>query len=108
MGLYDVPANYKLILSFYTPSTKITFIAHSQGTSQFLVAGTDLETKEFATFHTAKFIALAPIAYMTYIHSSATSYFAKFQKLIKYAANELQIYDIVNGGCENNSSWAKL
>jgi len=56
MALYDVPANYKYILK-HTGVDQISYLGHSEGTSQFFAAGVDYRTKDFITKHTNKFVA---------------------------------------------------
>jgi len=60
MALYDVPAFYKYIQE-QTNGKKLTWIGHSQGTSQFFAAALDVKTKVFIENNTNKFIALAPM-----------------------------------------------
>lgn len=70
MGLFDMPAIYSKILRFYAEGQKIVYMGTSQGSSQMYVGLTDDSTKDFLRKHIKRFIAVAPIAYMTEVTSS--------------------------------------
>lgn len=100
MGLFDLPAFYKLILSKYNDNTtKIIYIGHSQGTTQFFAAVADESTKKWVRSHTKKFIALAPIAYMTEIKDKEYLFLSKYVKQIEEMAKTAGVNNIMNFGC---------
>jgi hypothetical protein len=68
MGMYDIPAMYKEILSVY-PTHKIYTTGYSQGTSEMFAGLVDEVSSEFLTAHTEKFIAIAPIVYLNNLDS---------------------------------------
>jgi len=107
MALYDVPAFYKYIQE-QTNGKKLTWIGHSQGTSQFFAAALDVKTKVFIENNTNKFIALAPIVYMKNIGSTIFELVAKGKEVINFAASELQLYEVAPSSCQNNPKWAGL
>jgi hypothetical protein len=105
MGLFDMPAIYGKILSFYGEGQKIVHIGTSQGSSQMYVGLTDDSTKNFLRKHTKRFIAVAPIAYMTQVTSSGLEYISKFVKLGSFAEDAFGIHGILQGGCFQDPDW---
>lgn len=67
MGLFDLQSFYKQILKIYknNDEKQIFYFGHSEGTSQMFVALTDERTKKFTRKHTAAFVAISPVAYLT-------------------------------------------
>lgn len=60
MGVYDVPANLKYILST-TGFSQVIYIGHSQGTTQWFIA--NALYKDLAQYFKA-FVGMAPVAYV--------------------------------------------
>jgi len=71
MGLYDIPAMARFIQNETIPASgeikKITYVGHSQGTSQFFAGMTLLP--EFYEKSFNGFVALGPVAFMEYVSS---------------------------------------
>jgi pimeloyl-ACP methyl ester carboxylesterase len=67
MGLYDIPAMINIIKTT-TGESKITYIGHSQGTSQ-MFAGISLKSDYYKSVLNG-FIALGPVAFMNNINST--------------------------------------
>jgi len=65
MGLYDTPSSIKYVINATGKST-LTYIGHSEGTSQFFVAMTDDRTKALVEQRVNLFVALAPVAYLSH------------------------------------------
>jgi len=65
MARHDVPANIEYILKA-TGKSSLTFVAHSQGTTQFLAAMTDAVMKTRLEEKVNLFVALAPVAYLSH------------------------------------------
>lgn len=63
MGQYDIKANIDFILKM-TGKKKLTYVGHSQGTSQMFAALGRKETAQFVNARVNKFIALAPIVFL--------------------------------------------
>lgn len=63
MGKYDVPSNIDYVLN-QTDKPSLSYIGHSQGTSQFFVAMTQPNLASKLENKVNAFIALAPVAYM--------------------------------------------
>lgn len=63
MGRYDLPAMINKILE-ETGHEKISYIGHSQGTSQMFAALSCPHTAQFMNSKVAIFLALAPIVYL--------------------------------------------
>lgn len=107
MGLLDLPAFYKLILSQspYDENTKIIYNGHSEGTTQFFVAAIDESTKDYIKSKTLKFIAFAPIVYMTKVDNKILPMISKLSGAIANVTNALQIWNIPSLGCfdQNNA-----
>jgi len=111
MGLYDLPAFYTHILSFYSsiPDQKIIYFGHSEGTSQMFVALADPTTKDYMRKHTERFFALSPIVYMTEIHQIAIDLVSKLRGVINFATNILHIWQIGSLNCSfSTPEWNKL
>jgi pimeloyl-ACP methyl ester carboxylesterase len=110
MALYDIPAFYNEILSDYPgiPDQQIIYLGHSEGTSQMFAALADPSTKAFIRKHTERFMALAPIVYMTNITEIALEVLPLFENTIHHLANDLGIYQIGSVNCDFlNPDWEK-
>jgi len=107
MGLYDLPAFYNYVLKA-TGAEKLTWIGHSQGTSQFFAAALDPTTRDLVNAHTEKFIALAPIVFMNYTGSLTLKFFTYAKELISFAGEGLGLWDIVPSPCLNEPKWAEV
>jgi hypothetical protein len=107
MGLFDMPAIYAKILSFYGEGQKIVHIGTSQGSSQMYVGLTDDSTKDFLRKHTKRFIAVAPIAYMTQVTSSGLKYISKCvgEGIWGFGVNVTGIHGILQGECFQDLDW---
>lgn len=66
MGRYDIPAMIKKI-TYATGCERLSYIGHSQGTSQMFAALTDPLTAEYVNSKLDLFIALAPIVFLVVI-----------------------------------------
>ncbi|XP_014260504.1 lipase 3-like [Cimex lectularius] len=83
LGYYDVPALIDYILK-QTGYSKLTYIGHSQGTSQFFIMGS---TRPEYNDKVNVMAALGPVAYLDHTHglikllSSMSSFLAKLAKL---------------------------
>jgi hypothetical protein len=101
MGLHDIPAFYTEILSDYAgnPDQQIIYLGHSEGNSQMFAALADPSTKAFIRKHTERFMALAPIVYMTNITEIALEIIPKFENKIKHLTESLGIWQIGSINC---------
>lgn len=108
MGQFDLPANYKKILSFFPKGQKIFYIAHSQGTSQMFAAGSNPATHDYVHENTEKFIAIEPIAYMTHTSNKAASWFSGLGSLINKGSVFTGIYEILTSDCGGNTKWKEF
>lgn len=105
MGLYDLPANYRKILSYYPKGQKIFYIAHSQGTTQMFAAGSDPATRDFIHENTEKFVAIEPIAFMNQTSNKAADMFSGLASLLNKASVFTGFYEILTSDCGGNSMW---
>lgn len=78
MGMNDVPANVNYIVK-HTGKQQLTYIGHSQGTSQFFVAAQDPGVKPLLDKHVNFFVALAPVAYLKHQSSLLLSVVTKLR-----------------------------
>lgn len=62
MGKYDLPANLDFVLKA-TNVTKITYLGHSQGTTQFWIA--NMLYSDFGS-KIDKMVAFAPVMYLAH------------------------------------------
>jgi pimeloyl-ACP methyl ester carboxylesterase len=105
MGHFDLPANYKKILSFYPEGQKIFYVAHSQGTTQMFAAGSMPETRDFVAASTEMVIAIEPIAYMTHTGQKIASWFSGLSSAVNTAAIFVGINEILTSSCGGNPTW---
>jgi lysosomal acid lipase/cholesteryl ester hydrolase len=104
MALYDVPATLKFILA-QTKVQKITWIGHSQGTSQFFAAALDKTTKDLVEAHVEKFIALAPIVFMNHLKSPMLSAITQADSLMSRTFDFFGIYEFLPSACQERPKW---
>lgn len=102
MGQYDVPANIDTILKL-TGHQKLIYIGHSQGTTQMFAALTDEKTTEYVNSRVAKFIALAPVVYLSNEGSRPIRDLNLIAPLIEKSSSLLGIYEILPGACSDQS-----
>lgn len=107
MGRYDVPANIKFILD-KTGQEKLTYIGHSQGTTQMFAALTDPETRDYVNSKVEKFIALAPIVYLSNQTTGLFNVVAELYKEIRTLANIFEVYNLFPGPCSETSAEAEF
>ena len=79
MGIYDLPAEIDFILS-HTKYENITYIGHSQGTTQFLMGASLLP--EYFEPRVSLFIALAPVARLDHTLNSLMVYASQIYPLL--------------------------
>jgi len=101
MGQYDVKANIQFILAF-TGQAKLTYVGHSQGTSQMFAALGDPATAPFVNSKVKKFIALAPIVYMTHITSKLLRAVTSTDILLE-GSKLFGVQEWLPGSCNTNS-----
>jgi len=63
MARYDVPALIGAVLSA-TGQQRLAYVGHSQGTLQFLIAGSSPELRHSVAERVSVFVALAPVAWL--------------------------------------------
>ena len=107
MGLYDVPANIKYVLG-RTGQKTLDWIGHSQGTAQVFVALTDPTTRDYVNSKIRKFIALAPIVYLSNSKILPLKILATQRKKIEAFAKALGVYIILPAKCQDNDHLRKL
>eukprot|EP00930_Biecheleria_cincta_P099556 TRINITY_DN91184_c0_g1_i1.p1 TRINITY_DN91184_c0_g1~~TRINITY_DN91184_c0_g1_i1.p1 ORF type:complete len:418 (+),score=48.33 TRINITY_DN91184_c0_g1_i1:40-1254(+) len=78
MARHDVPSNVDYILRV-TGKSSLSFVAHSQGTTQFLAAMTDAAMKTKLEEKVNLFVALAPVAYLSHQSSILIHALTKYQ-----------------------------
>lgn len=102
MGWFDLPAFYKLVLAQYNNQTKVIYVGHSQGTSQFMSAALDESTKKMVKDNTKKFIAIAPIAILTEMKEKAISV---FKTKVVEVLEKFGVYELLSSGCGSPDYW---
>ena len=100
MGQYDVPAFLKKVQEL-TEHQKVTYIGHSQGTTQLFAALSDPEIPENKRvghmIH--KFIAVTPIVYIARHKSNFVSKLLSQSKNINSLVEKAGFYKILGGSC---------
>jgi pimeloyl-ACP methyl ester carboxylesterase len=106
MGRYDVPANINFILKT-TGQEKLTYIGHSQGTTQMFAGLSDPATALLLNNNVNKFIALAPVVYLPNQLSGFLKTVSKFT-LLTDAANLFRAWEWLPGKCTTNEFQTKF
>ena len=103
MGEKDVPANFKAIREL-SGVNKITYIGHSQGTSQMFAALSDPAIRPKVAPYLESFNALAPVVFLTNTEILGM----KLAKILEWAMNPIlntfNINHLELGKCEFNPS----
>jgi len=97
MGKYDAVAQVEKALSV-SGKSKLTWIGHSQGTSQMFYA---MSTN--ASYWKSKlnlFVALAPVASLTHCSNQLMQTAAKFESQIRAASDAVHLYSIATPGID--------
>src|SRR3990167_4946152 len=106
MGQYDVKANIQLILGV-TGQAKLTYVGHSQGTSQMFAALSDPRTAPFVNSKVKKYIALAPVVFTPNFNSKLFHIVASNNILID-AAKLFGLQEWLPGPCSTSSVQSKF
>ena len=107
MAQYDVPANIKYVLKTTSKDT-LSYVGHSQGTSQMFAALADKKTRDYVNSKVNVFIALAPIVYLANQQSTFLNLLAYGSIGIETIANVFGVYSIFPGSCSETSIQAKF
>ena len=102
MGQYDIPAFLHKVRSL-TDNQKVTYIGHSQGTTQLFAALSDPEIVEQKRVGhlIKKFIAVTPIVYIARHQSNFVSKLLGHKKTINSAAKKGGFFKILGGACSS-------
>lgn len=95
MGEYDAPAQIEYALS-YTGRSKVTYIGHSQGTSQMFAALS--RQPDYWKQKMNLFIALAPVTSLHDTSSPLVRMMTSIQKTVEDVADSLHVYTIFGDG----------
>ena len=100
MGIYDIPAVINYIKTVNKTNEKIIYFGHSQGTT-LMFSGLS-EKYDFYKENIKLFVALAPIARLTYLESTLLSLMSKISmhKLFK----KMEVYEV----CPNTEGTKKM
>jgi len=107
MAEFDVPANINYIIS-KTDKDKLTWIGHSEGTSQMFAAGVDPKTRDLVTRRIDKFIALAPIVFMKHCESPVLDGLSKIRNLLWPVFQLTQLFNFVPSFCVEKPGIMKI
>ena len=106
MGEYDVPANLAYVTA-YTGKDKVTYVGHSQGTSQMFAALSDQKTNAYVSSKINGFIALAPVAYLANSNSKLIRLLANDGVLIE-SAKLFGVEEWLPGACSKTSAQSEF
>lgn len=98
MALYDAPAQLGYVVKT-TGQDKLTYIGHSQGTSQMFAALSDPKTHQWMNQHVKHFVALAPICYMNNFDQNLIKDLAYFREGVVDLLKSLKKYAIEKNNC---------
>ena len=93
LGLYDLPANIDFVLK-HTNQTKLTYVGHSQGTTQMLM-GASLSPYFFEQ-HVNLFVALAPAASLKHVEVPVFQKLAKTWRPLQMLTKKYGAFDMFN------------
>ena len=100
MGQFDIKANINFVLS-KTGKGKLTYIGHSQGTTQMFAAlGTSLSS--YLNSKVDKFIALAPVVLPRHMTNKVLEHIVSDVAVVQ-ATTMLGINELMPGSCSSNS-----
>ena len=92
MGKYDAPAQVDYVRN-YTSSEKVTYIGHSQGTSQMFSAMSFNQTYWESRLNL--FVALAPVTALWHTQSDLFKYGSQLEPEIATLASDLKVWHIL-------------
>ena len=106
MGKFDIKANIDYILKV-TNQAKLTYVGHSQGTSQMFAALGTKSSADYVNSKVKKFIALAPIVYLA---NSPSKFFQGLSKgnLFINAAKMLNFNEWFPWQCNQTSALSQF
>lgn len=110
MGQFDIPAFYKHILK-KTGADKITFIGHSQGTTQMFAALTDPENPSntaFVASKTERFIAFSPIVFMSREGDGIISTLSRLSWPLQGIIKTFGLWDLFPSDCQGSTLFKKV
>lgn len=109
MGQYDAPAFVEKILEITkNPSGKVTWIGHSEGTTQMFIGLSDKISKDYLNAHIKRFISLAPITFLTHVSNAQATNASYFKTLAHFALYQYGLYEVMTGKCSPYSKWEEL
>jgi gastric triacylglycerol lipase len=106
MGEFDVKANLGYVTAI-TGKDKITYVGHSQGTSQMFAALSDKATTDYVHSKLNGFIALAPVAYLANSNSKLIRLLANDGILIE-SAKLFGMEEWLPGACSKTSAQSEF
>ena len=98
MAKFDLPANLGYVRKT-TGGRKITYIGHSQGTTQMFAALSDSKIRPNVAPYINRFYALAPIVYLNHNTTPIPNYAAYLTKLVKDLATAFDVNYLNLGTC---------
>eukprot|EP00178_Gracilaria_changii_P009790 TRINITY_DN2842_c0_g1_i1.p1 TRINITY_DN2842_c0_g1~~TRINITY_DN2842_c0_g1_i1.p1 ORF type:complete len:199 (+),score=25.69 TRINITY_DN2842_c0_g1_i1:167-763(+) len=102
MGQFDVPANLNEILRI-TGKPNLTYIGHSQGTSQMFAALSDTDkASEYIKKRVNKFIGIMPVSYMSNQCSPMLNSI-KSSTVLPFILKTLGVKEIFPSACSKNA-----
>lgn len=93
MGLFDLPANINFVLK-HTGQEKLTYIGHSQGTTQMLL-GASLNPLYFKN-NVNLFVALGPVAELHHVEVPVFHAMSKLWRPMQIAAKKFGAFELFN------------
>ena len=94
MGKYDAPAQIDFVRTF-TKQPKVTYIGHSQGTTQMFYAIS--ANQEFWKERLNLWVALAPVTKLDHCKSGLIKLFSEFEAVLGSTLNFLGVYELLGG-----------
>jgi pimeloyl-ACP methyl ester carboxylesterase len=99
MAQYDQPANFRKIRQI-TGAQKITYVGHSQGTTQMFAALADKETNPKIAPYLEAFHAFAPVLFLTNTKIAPLQLAKKLEHTFQSAMNLLHLHHFGLGKCD--------
>lgn len=107
MAQYDIPSFFDYI-THHTSQPKINYVGHSLGTLQLFAALSDPEISEKIHNKLDKFIAIAPVYYISNVDNVIYKFGSKIYHFINYFTDIIKLDEILPSTCSGNDTFMNI
>ena len=104
MGKFDAPEQVDYVRK-YTQQEKITYIGHSQGTTQLFYAMS--KNPDFWADRLNLFISIAPVVYIDHSESPMMTFMSRFGNRLEQRFEKVGLYEVFGQGWDSQYGWVK-